>query len=142
MARNELCNIHFTMPKPSSLLIVDDNTDFVTTCGDFLTESGFHVLKACSGTEAVDLCSGESASVGLAIVDLNMPDLDGPATIAALRKKAPRTKVMAMSGAMLVPYFVRLNELGVQHFLPKPFYLDELLASVQLAMNCNLRSKS
>jgi DNA-binding NtrC family response regulator len=92
-------------------------------------------MKAFSGTEAVDLCAGEPEAPALAIVDLNMPDLDGPATIGALKRQRPGLKVMAISGAMLVPYFVQLNDLGVRHFLPKPFYLDGLLDSVRLAMN-------
>jgi two-component system cell cycle sensor histidine kinase/response regulator CckA len=123
------------MTQSKSLLIVDDNADFVLTCGALLTESGFRVLKACSGTEAVDLCSGNSESVGLAIVDLNMPELDGPATIAALKQRSPTMKVIAISGAMFLPYFVQLNDLGVRHFLPKPFYFDGLLDSIRLAMN-------
>lgn len=122
------------MPNSSSLLIVDDNADFVSACEAFLTECGYRVVKALSGSNAVDFYAENHASVALAIVDLNMPGLDGPATIDALRKKKPSLKVMATSGAMLVPYFTRLNELGVLHFLPKPFRLEELLESVRAAM--------
>ena len=55
-----------------------------------------------------------------------------PAWLAAA--DAPN-KVIAISGAMLVPYFVQLNDLGVRHFLPKPFFLDGLLDSIRVAMN-------
>jgi DNA-binding NtrC family response regulator len=123
------------MTTPNSLLIVDDNADFVSACENFLTGNGFRVLKAFSGTQAVDLYAGNSESVDLAIVDLNMPELDGPTTISALRHHSPGLRVLAMSGAMLVPYFVQLNDLGVRHFLPKPFYFDGLLSSIQLAMH-------
>jgi len=123
------------MTKPDSLLIVDDNADFVSACEQFLTGSGYRVLKAFSGPQAVDLCADKSESVALAIVDLNMPELDGPATIGALKQGTPGLKFIAVSGAMLVPYFTQLNELGVRHFLPKPFYLAGLLDSVRLALN-------
>jgi DNA-binding NtrC family response regulator len=122
------------MTSETALIIVDDNEGFVSVCERFLTDSGFRVMKAFSGTEAVDLCAGKQEPVSLAIVDLNMPDLDGPATIGALKKQRPGLRVIAISGAMLVPYFVQLNELGVRHFLPKPFYLDGLLDSIRLAM--------
>jgi len=123
-----------TMIADRSLLIVDDNESFLAACDSFLSECGFHVMKALSGPEAVDICEGESNSFALAIVDLNMPDLDGPATINALKRMQPGLKIIAVSGAMLVPYFVQLNELGVRHFLQKPFYLDGLLDSIRLAM--------
>jgi two-component system cell cycle sensor histidine kinase/response regulator CckA len=122
------------MTNETALLIVDDNASFVSACELFLSDCGFRVMKALSGTEAVDLCAGGQEPVSLAIVDLNMPDLDGPATIGALKKQRPGLKVIAISGAMLVPYFVQLNELGVRHFLPKPFYLDGLLDSIRMAM--------
>jgi two-component system cell cycle sensor histidine kinase/response regulator CckA len=123
------------MTTEQSLLIVDDNAPFVSACEHYLTECGFRVRKAFSGPEAVNMCAEDKYSVALAIVDLNMPDLDGPATIDALKKQRPGLKVIAISGAMLVPYFVQLHDLGVRHFLPKPFYLDGLLDSIRVAMN-------
>jgi len=123
------------MTTDNSLLIVDDNAPLASACEFFLTECGFRVKKALSGSEALNLCAAGDDSPGLAIVDLNMPELDGPATIDALKKQRPGLKVIAISGAMLVPYFVQLNDLGVRHFLPKPFYLDGLLDSIRLAMN-------
>jgi CheY-like chemotaxis protein len=123
------------MTKETALLIVDDNENFVSACELFLKDCGFRVMKAFSGTEAVDMCAGEPEPVSLAIVDLNMPELDGPATIGALKKQRPGLKIVAISGAMLVPYFVQLNDLGVRHFLPKPFYLDGLLESIRLALS-------
>jgi two-component system cell cycle sensor histidine kinase/response regulator CckA len=123
------------MTTEQSLLIVDDNDQFVSACEHFLTECGFRVRKALSGPEALDLCAEEQEPVTLAIVDLNMPDFDGPATIDALKKQRPELRVIAISGAMLVPYFVQLHDLGVRHFLPKPFYLDGLLDSIRIALN-------
>ena len=123
------------MTTEQSLLIVDDNAPFVSACEHYLTECGFRVRKAFSGPEAVNMCAEDKESVALAIVDLNMPDLDGPATIDALKKQRPGLKVIAISGAMLVPYFVQLHDLGVRHFLPKPFYLDGLLDSIRVATN-------
>jgi DNA-binding NtrC family response regulator len=122
------------MSTAQSLLIVDDNAPFVSACEHYLTECGFRVRKALSGSEAVQLCADEEGPLSLAIVDLNMPELDGPATIGALKKQRPGLKVIAISGAMLVPYFVQLHDLGVRHFLPKPFYLDGLLDSIRVAM--------
>jgi DNA-binding NtrC family response regulator len=123
------------MTRASSLLIVDDNSDLVSVCGEFLTDCGFRVLKAFSGSEAVELCAGDAGAVGLAIVDLNMPELDGPSTIDALKQSSPALRVIVISGAMLVPYFAKLNDLGVRDFLPKPFELDGLLESIRFATN-------
>jgi two-component system cell cycle sensor histidine kinase/response regulator CckA len=123
------------MPGIGSLLIVDDNEDLVSTCGEFLEGSGFRVLKAFSGAQAVDMCDHDPDSVKLAIIDLNMPEVDGPATIEALKRRMPGLQVVAISGAPLIPYFTLLNDLGVRFFLPKPFFLDGLLDSVRTAMS-------
>jgi len=122
------------MTLPSSLLIVDDNADFASTCEAILAEMGIRAVKASSGREAMGLCSSDGETVGLALVDLNMPELDGPATINALKLRMPRLKVIAISGTTPVPFFRRLNELGVRHFLPKPFLLDGFKESLEEAL--------
>lgn len=73
----------------------------------------------------------EPGETSLAIVDLKMPGRDGPATIAALHQRQPEMKVIAISAQELGPYFSRLADLGVRHFLYKPFSLEALLESIR-----------
>jgi CheY-like chemotaxis protein len=118
------------MPHSDTLLLVDDNQPLVSIYARLLADCGFRVMTACSGREAVNLCQKGPGDVVLAIVDLKMPGLDGPATIAQLQGRCPQLKVIAVSGGMLSPYFGQLAFLGVRHFLPKPFGIDGLLESI------------
>ncbi len=118
--------------KPSPpILFVDDNVSLVAAVEPLLEGYGFRVLKACSGDEAMMVCDRATDRVAVAIVDLKMPGMDGPATINALKKQFPLLKVISISGNVLSPYFSRLVDLGVRHFLPKPFSIDDLVATIQ-----------
>lgn len=114
-----------------TILIVDDNESFASTVSTLLTGEGFHVVTASSGNAALRLMNGHREKPALTIVDLRMPQLDGPATIEMLRQKNKASRVIAVSGQPLVPYFSRLSHLGVRHFLPKPFRFDELLDAIR-----------
>jgi len=115
------------MPSLNQLLIVDDNAALVAAYEPLLIEKGFDVLKAGSGEEAIALCAAHPDTIAVAIIDLKMPELDGPATIAALLQSSPQVKIIGVSGQVLSTYFSRLSDLGVRHFLPKPFLIDGLL---------------
>jgi DNA-binding NtrC family response regulator len=115
---------------PQAILFVDDNSALASAYQLSLGERGFRVLTAASCDEALDLCRDvEGAS--LALVDLKMPGIDGPGTIAALRERRPELKIIAMSGQRLVPYFGRLSDLGVRVFLAKPFSIEALLCGME-----------
>jgi DNA-binding NarL/FixJ family response regulator len=88
-------------------------------------------MTASNCDEAVKICANDREGATFAIVDLKMPGLDGPATIAALMKQSPRLKVISVSGQMLSPYFARLADLGVRYFLSKPFGVDDLMETIR-----------
>ena len=117
------------MSHSDTLLLVDDNQPLVSIYARLLGECGFRVMTAYNGPDALILCQN-SADVSLAIIDMKMPGLDGPSTIAQLQGRCPQMKIIAVSGGMLSPYFGKLAFLGVRHFLPKPFGIDGLLNSI------------
>lgn len=116
--------------QPNAILFIDDNSDLANAYQLSLGERGFRVLTASNCDEALDICS-HSEDASLAIVDLKMPGVDGPGTIAALRECRPELKIIAMSAQRLVPYFGRLSELGVRVFLSKPFSIEALICGME-----------
>lgn len=113
--------------KSPSVLIVDDNQTLGATYEQMLSEHGFRVITARTGEEAVARCTAGQCDVELAIVDLKLPGIDGPATIEALHCWRSDIKVIAVSGQTLSPYFSRLADEGVRHFISKPFTIGTLL---------------
>ena len=114
---------------PHAILFIDDNSALASA---YQPRSASAVLCAdcLNCDEALALCS-QSEDASLAIVDLKMPGMDGPETIAALRQCRPGLKIIAMSAQPLVPYFGRLSELGVRIFLSKPFSIEALLCGME-----------
>lgn len=107
------------------IIFVDDNTDLANALELSLREEGFQVLTAASGDKAIDFCR-EGVVADIAVVDLKVPGMDGPTTIAAMRAQRPELKVIAVSGKELSPYLARLADLGVRYSVPNPFPLAAL----------------
>lgn len=77
-------------------LVADDNLDAVESLAVLLEMSGHEVRTAVDGGEAVSVASGWPPDV--AILDLQMPVLDGYAVAAALRAEQPDIVLVALSG--------------------------------------------
>jgi DNA-binding NtrC family response regulator len=78
------------------ILIVDDEKGFLDSLSKRIELMGFIPLKTTSGTEAVELC--KTHHVDLAIVDFNMPEIDGLETVSKLRKAQPDIKTVLLTG--------------------------------------------
>ena len=63
-----------------------------------LALADFTVATAPTGAEALRLLAERDGDVGAVIVDMVMPEMDGAELIAAIRRAAPATPVVAMSG--------------------------------------------
>lgn len=113
---------------PSPLiLIVDDEPEFAMFQKLLLENRGCNVSVATSGRDALQfgmLLTGRGA---IAVVDMMMPVTDGLATIEALQTHYPTLHFIASSGHPEARFRERLEQLGVRHFLAKPYTTDALL---------------
>lgn len=94
---------------------------------------GRHALLARDGASALSLL--DAGAVGLALVDLGLPDLDGVELVREIRRRAPDTKVVVISA-----YHERRREAiaaGAAAFLGKPFDPEQI---VQIVERHGLRS--
>jgi DNA-binding NtrC family response regulator len=82
-----------TSPK---ILLVDDEEKFLNSIAVRLKLLGFDPLKASSGRQALALA--QDNRIDLAIVDLNMPDMDGLVTITKLKEIAPDLRSVLLTG--------------------------------------------
>ena len=93
-----------SMPSRMRILIVDDSSLIRHYYRDVLGKAGFEVDQAINGIEALEKVLGESYD--LAIVDINMPQMDGITFVQTLRSKD-----LPLSG---VPILVTSSEAGIQ----------------------------
>lgn len=110
------------------VLVVDDDPGVRDVIRSMLESSGYAVLLAENGREAMRLLKSERAD--LILTDLVMPEQEGIETIKALRRQYPDTKVIAMSGAFGGDYLRIASYLGAHATLAKPIQMDKLLKLV------------
>jgi CheY-like chemotaxis protein len=110
------------------LLIIDDDELLRNTLGVMLRARGFSCTLAPDALEGIE--QAEAGQFDVALVDINMPGLDGFEVIKALVRIEPRIRVVAMSGRQFdgdIDYAVIATGLGADAFLPKPFRPQQLL---------------
>src|SRR5262245_34022324 len=82
------------------ILIADDEELLRTMLQVVLRRQGFNVWMAADGVEAEQLYRKHAHEIDLVLLDVRMPILDGPGTLAALRRQTPGVRCCFMSGDM------------------------------------------
>ncbi len=118
-----------------TVLLVDDE-DMVRDLGErILRESGYAVLTAANGNEAVDLYLARKDEIALVILDLIMPTMGGKECLRALLEIDPQAKILIASGYTADESEQDLVGLGAKGFVGKPFRFRELLKGVRSVLD-------
>ena len=115
------------------LLVVDDEQNVHTLIARIFAGSGFEVIPAGDGAEALARLDEPGAPFDLMLLDMTMPVLGGREVLQRLRERGTRPPTIAMSGNFERQDLAWLRELGVAT-LPKPFHRDELVRQVRAAL--------
>jgi CheY-like chemotaxis protein len=91
-----------------------------------LERCGFNVWLASNGPEAIQLYRTHQNGIGVVLLDVCMPGMDGPATLQALRKLNPEVRACFMTGGMGAYEAEELLRRGAAFVIAKPFLLNEL----------------
>lgn len=107
------------------ILIVDDEPSIAQILADFFSVEGYEVRSAAHGLEALEHVA--AAAPDLILLDVMMPHLDGPGTLARLKADAGwKTIPVVMMSAARPPDDLE----GFTAFVEKPFDMDRLLELV------------
>ena len=114
-----------------TILLVDDESAMREIGTDILEGSGFKVLTAADGLEAVDIYRKKSKEIALVILDLVMPKMDGGQTFLELKKINPKVKSIFCTGFASDAIITQL--LAEEHIpaVQKPVRQEEFLHMVQ-----------
>ncbi len=112
------------------ILVVDDEPGIRAVTEAMLTRSGYRVLLAADGTEAISIYARAAGEISLVLTDVRMPHVDGLALVRALRKVNPALKVITSSGDDELGRVAELRELQVDGVLAKPYTRENLLTTL------------
>jgi two-component system nitrogen regulation response regulator NtrX len=110
------------------VLIGDDEPGSRRSLGESLSEEGYGVLAAKSGEVALEMLGrGDLDDVGMALLDVWLPGMDGLDVLGRLRAALPELPVVMISGHGSIEAALQSTRLGAFDFIEKPIDLDHLL---------------
>jgi two-component system, OmpR family, response regulator len=108
------------------ILVVDDDPMLLGLLHTVLARQGFRVWTCTGGEEALTTYLRFQADIAVVLLDVCMPGLDGPATLAELRRIDPGVRACFMSGHTGAYSVEELLGLGALRFFDKPFQIQPL----------------
>ncbi|MFH0821931.1 MAG: response regulator, partial [Pseudomonadota bacterium] len=120
-----------------TVLLVDDE-EFIRDLGKRILErSGYKVVTACNGKEALDLYRSNKANISLVILDLVMPEMGGKQCLEELLKINPKARVLIASGFAADGQTKEAIETGARGFVGKPYNIKGMLQAVRQVLDAD-----
>lgn len=118
-----------SLSRRPSILVADDEPRLLKTLADLLRSRGFEASEAHGGRQACEQLHRQAFD--LALLDLNMPELDGFQVMAETGRLQPDCGVIVVSGESSFSTVSRALRRGALDYIRKPFDPEELLATVE-----------
>jgi DNA-binding NtrC family response regulator len=115
-----------------SVLVIDDEVDFLETLVNRLQKRKLDAVGVASGEQALALLAERSFDVIL--LDIKMPGgMDGIETLHAIKKRQPLAEVILLTGHASIETSIEVMQLGAYDYLLKPVKFEELLVKITSA---------
>ncbi len=116
-----------------TILLVEDDESLRALTKNSLEQSGYTVLAACNGMEAIEMASEHSSPIQLILTDMVLPGMNGGAVAEKVAQLHPEVKVAYMSGYS--EFSAEETALSDSVVIPKPFTRDVLLQKLDEAFD-------
>ena len=116
---------------PIRILIVDDEPQILRFLRPALEASGYDVLHAETGREALRLTA--NAAPDVIVLDLGLPDMDGKDVLAQARQFT-KNPILILSARDRETEKIAALDLGADDYIEKPFAIGEFLARLRAAL--------
>jgi CheY-like chemotaxis protein len=117
------------------VLVVDDEEHVGEVIGGMLTDLGYRVTIAGSGTQALSLMKKRKKNFDVVVLDMNMPMMGGDETFSKIKELSPNICVVVSTGYSNASLDRSPLRNGVDGFLQKPYQLEELSKSMREAID-------
>jgi two-component system chemotaxis response regulator CheY len=113
----------------ATILLVDDAAFMRTRCAKLLRDSGFEVVEAENGVEAVRTYI--SIRPDAVLMDVIMPEMDGLAALKEIRRLDPSARVTMVTAMGQEDMVLDALKSGAKNYLLKPFQPDRIIEAVR-----------
>ena len=114
-----------------TILLVDDEEIIIKVGKEVLEALGYTVITASGGREAIEIYGRMKDEIGLVILDMIMPDMEGGRTFDVLKGINPEVRVMLASGYSLNSEAESIMQRGCKAFMQKPFNVYSLSLKIR-----------
>jgi len=112
-----------------SILVVDDDLDFLDLVSTLLMDEGYEVDTAKSGQEALE--KSREKIYSLALIDIKLPDFEGIQLLKRMGDTDPRMRKVIITGYQTLENTGQALNLGADAYLIKPLKAEEILEKVR-----------
>ncbi len=116
-----------------TILVVDDEKNYLLVLKELLVDEGYEVLTAQSGANALAILS--ETELDLVVTDMKMPGMSGLELLERLKLKDPQLPVVMMTAFGTVEKAVEAMKKGAFDYISKPFDNESLKKTVATALN-------
>jgi PAS domain S-box-containing protein len=116
-----------------TVLVVEDEERMIRLLRDVLQQSGYGVITATDGEQAIRRFRAHAEKIDMVLLDLNLPKANGADVVRALLQHQPNAHIIVASGYLEPEVKQELLDIGVKEYLQKPYVVDEILEKVQAA---------
>jgi two-component SAPR family response regulator len=109
------------------VLLLEDDEDLRESIFELLDESGYDVVAAGNGEEALERFAGPAFEI--AVFDVKLPGIDGLEVLSEIKAQNPKLLSIVITGYATEKDTIRALRLGVGDYLQKPFSMSQLLES-------------
>ena len=129
----------------AKVLMIDDDPDFGDWADAILCRRGHEVQVTTSARFVTEPRNEHASAFDVALIDMNMPEIDGIEAIQAMKKLCPSAKVVAISGGgplCAANFYLRwARSFGADDALTKPFTCDNLCDAIERVLHSRLATK-
>ena len=117
------------MSQVINILVVDDEADFREIFSEIIRKMGYQAWIAQNGIEALEVT--QQIKVDIALVDFQMPGMDGIELLRRMKKESPSTEVILITGHESVNFVSEAVKQGAYDYIIKPANLEKLEALIR-----------
>jgi two-component system cell cycle sensor histidine kinase/response regulator CckA len=116
--------------KQLHLLVIDDEEMICSFVKEYLDGEGYHTTTFTEAARALEWYARHCNEVDCAIIDMNMPGMDGKECFTAMRKINPKARGIFATGFAVGDTATWIRMPGINGFIQKPFALEGLIKTI------------